>query len=158
MWMRQSRGNTDLAEESLSTDRRAELVIQHLYRDFPLVLLLFGEMNSRHPAMAKQPLDYIAVGQCVDGGSRRVCHYPEYTARVQRNPPSRSNVERKRAGPHPPGGSRVSQIAGSRIGVVVLHSGEGSGHELRPRTAREYHHFLDSEWPDSRRGWRSLRQ
>src|SRR3954464_4982614 len=93
--MRQSRGNTDLAEESLRTNRRAELVIQHLYRDFPLVLLLFGEMNSRHSAMAKQPLDYVADGQCVDGGSRRVCHYPEYTARVQRNPPSPRHVERK---------------------------------------------------------------
>src|ERR1700674_90104 len=72
--MRKLRGDADLAKESFGADRSAELLLQDFDGDFALVLLLLGEVNCRHAAVAEEALDRVAVGERVGEGDGGVAH------------------------------------------------------------------------------------
>src|SRR6267378_4644781 len=72
--MRETRGDADLAKESLGADRGAELMLQDLDRDFALVLYLLGEVYGCHAAMAEEALDRVPVRERIGEGSRGVAH------------------------------------------------------------------------------------
>ena len=59
--MVETRGDLDLAQEALGTERRSELRPQHLDRDVAVVLDVVGEIHGGHPAPAKLPLDGVAA-------------------------------------------------------------------------------------------------
>jgi len=81
--MRQLRGNSDLAQESLGADRSPKLLLQDLDGDLTLVLFLLGEVHGRHSAMADQALDRVPVGERIDEGGRRVTHDAEYSTTAE---------------------------------------------------------------------------
>src|SRR4051812_9347695 len=53
----------DLAPESSAADRRAELRVEPLDGDFPLVLDVVAEIDGGHPAPTELPLDLVTVTQ-----------------------------------------------------------------------------------------------
>ncbi len=53
----------DLGQEPLGADHRGEFRPQHLERDLAVVLQVLGEVDSGHAAVAKLPLDGVAVGE-----------------------------------------------------------------------------------------------
>jgi len=55
--MRQVRRRLDLGEESLGCEFR----LQHLQRDFALVLQVIREIHRRHPAVTEFGLDAVAA-------------------------------------------------------------------------------------------------
>ncbi len=57
----QSRGDGDLSPEALDADRPDQLGVHQLDRDPPMVPLVLGEIDCRHPASADQPFDAIAA-------------------------------------------------------------------------------------------------
>src|SRR2546430_7332426 len=61
VWMRELRGDANLAQEPFRPDRSAELLPQYLDRNLPLVLALLGEMYGGHAAVPKQPLYGVAI-------------------------------------------------------------------------------------------------
>ena len=52
--------DSDLAEESVGTDRSGELGAEHLYGDGPVVPGIIGQVYGGHAALADQALDGIA--------------------------------------------------------------------------------------------------
>ena len=70
--VRNTRGDLDLAEKSIVAKRRTELGPQDLDRDLPTVLSFLGEINRRHPAASKLPLDDVAIGERGIGEERRM--------------------------------------------------------------------------------------
>ena len=61
--MLEPRGELDLPEKALGAERRGQLGMQHLERDRPVVALVTGEVDRRHPAAAELPLEDVAVGE-----------------------------------------------------------------------------------------------
>jgi hypothetical protein len=53
----------DLGQESLGTDDRRELGLQHLERDVALVPHVIGEVDRSHPALAQLSIDPVAALQ-----------------------------------------------------------------------------------------------
>ena len=68
--MLQLRRDLDLAQEPLGAERRAELRLEDLERNFAVVLQFVGEIDGRHPAFAEHALNAVPVGQ--GAGERRV--------------------------------------------------------------------------------------
>src|SRR6185437_14957255 len=66
MWVAEPRGDPDLAEEPLGTERAGELGLQDLDGDATLVLQVLSQIDRCHPAAAELVLDRVAPGQ---GGS-----------------------------------------------------------------------------------------
>ena len=56
-------GGRDLLEKPLGAEDRRELRSKDLDRDFPLVPEVFGEVDSRHAALAEVALELVAVGE-----------------------------------------------------------------------------------------------
>ena len=56
-------GGLDLALEALRAERRAELGVEHLERDGPLVPDVAREVHRGHAAAPELALEQVAVGQ-----------------------------------------------------------------------------------------------
>jgi len=65
----QVRCEIDLAAEALGTKRESHLGGQDLYRDFPLVLEVPGEVHRRHGSATELLLDLVPVG---DGSAEAI--------------------------------------------------------------------------------------
>ena len=61
--MLQPRGRTDLAQEPLATERRAEVGMQHLDGDIAIVLEIMGEIHGGHAARAEFAFDAVVAGE-----------------------------------------------------------------------------------------------
>lgn len=72
--MVQPRGDPDLAQEPLRPEVRRELGAEHLHGHVPAVLGVLGEIDRRHAARAKLPLDDVATGEGGGEGGERVGH------------------------------------------------------------------------------------
>ena len=55
--------HADLAHEAGGTQRRGDLVVQHLHRDQSVVLPIAGEVDRRHAPAAELTLDHVAGGE-----------------------------------------------------------------------------------------------
>ena len=59
----------DLSQESLRTDNRSQLWLEHLERDLTLVLEVVCEVYRSHPALTDLALDAVAAFEgCVQAG------------------------------------------------------------------------------------------
>src|SRR4029078_8628630 len=67
--MLQLRRDLDLAQEPLGAEHYAELRLQHLQRDFAVVLQVMREIDGRHAALAEHAFDAVPIGQ---GAGERV--------------------------------------------------------------------------------------
>ena len=61
--MLQPRRGPDLAQESLTAERRAEVGVEHLDGDVAIVLEVVREVDCRHAARAELALDAVMAGQ-----------------------------------------------------------------------------------------------
>src|SRR5688572_13955779 len=61
VWMRQPRGDLDLAQESLASDEASDVGVQHLDRYLASVPRIVGQVDRRHPAAADLAADVIAA-------------------------------------------------------------------------------------------------
>src|SRR5687768_1906097 len=61
--MRQARCDSNLAKETLGSDRNADVLPQNLDRDLTLMLALFGEVNYRHAPAPEDALYRVAVAE-----------------------------------------------------------------------------------------------
>lgn len=62
-------GRGDLCQESLSTEDRGQLRLQHLEGDVPVMSEILGERHRGHPTLAQSPLDSVAAFEgCVQAG------------------------------------------------------------------------------------------
>ena len=66
--MLEIRRSADLGEKTLVADDGGKLRAENLDRDTAMVLEIFGEIDGRHPTLAKLALDTVAVSQ--HGGQR----------------------------------------------------------------------------------------
>ncbi len=55
----------DLAQEPLGAERGGELRAHHLHRHLALVLLVLGQVDGGHAALAEDPLHLVAAGECL---------------------------------------------------------------------------------------------
>src|SRR5437763_13478905 len=62
--MLQARRGPDLDDESLGSEHRRQLGLEHLDRDLAIVLEVVGEIDRRHAALAQLALDAVAIGEC----------------------------------------------------------------------------------------------
>ncbi len=60
----QVRGDLDLLQKALRSDRRRQVGLEHLQRDVPVVPDVAGQVDGGHATLAELPLDEVAVGQC----------------------------------------------------------------------------------------------
>src|SRR5207237_6858354 len=74
VWMRELRGDANLAHESLLPDRGTVLLLQYLDRNFPPLLALLGEMDVSHAAVPEQPLYGVAIVKRCLGSERRLAN------------------------------------------------------------------------------------
>ena len=56
-------GDFDLANEAVGTEYRRKLGLQHLDRDWAMVLAVVGKVHGRHPAAAELALDRVPPGE-----------------------------------------------------------------------------------------------
>ena len=61
--MLQPGGQADLAEKPLRAERRGELRTEDLEGDETVVLAVAREIHGGHPALAKLPLDQVALAK-----------------------------------------------------------------------------------------------
>jgi hypothetical protein len=61
--MRQPRGDLDLTQEPLRTQRGSELGSQHLEGDLALMPEVLGKIHDRHSAAAQFPVDDVTIGE-----------------------------------------------------------------------------------------------
>ena len=61
MGMLQIRCGFDFGQESFGSNDRREFRLQHLQRDFALVLEVGGQVDRRHPALTEFGLDAVAA-------------------------------------------------------------------------------------------------
>jgi hypothetical protein len=61
--MLQRRRDLDLPEKPLAPDYGGEFRLEHLDRDPPVVLQVFGEIDHCHPPATQLPLDPVVVGE-----------------------------------------------------------------------------------------------
>jgi hypothetical protein len=54
----------DLAPEALRAERGAEVDVEHLERDRPVVLAVVREVHGGHPAAPELALEQVVIGQC----------------------------------------------------------------------------------------------
>jgi hypothetical protein len=66
--MRQTGSNAYLAQESLGTNRDADVLPEDLDRNLPLVLALLSEMDHGHSAAAQDALDRVPIGEDLPEG------------------------------------------------------------------------------------------
>ena len=74
-------GDGDLAQEALGAERLAQLGVEHLERDRPVVLEVVDQVDRGHAAPAELALDFVAVVECV--GQARLDASHEYQRRKE---------------------------------------------------------------------------
>ena len=72
--MLQVGGDLDLAEKSLWPDRCGQRGMEHLDRDLPVMLEVFGEVDRPHAAVAELALEPVALAQSLDQLRRNRAH------------------------------------------------------------------------------------
>ena len=72
--MLQPRRRTDLGQEPLAPERRAEVRVEDLDGDVAIVLEVVREIHGRHPARAELSLDPISGGEGVRQARGDVAH------------------------------------------------------------------------------------
>jgi hypothetical protein len=58
--MRKLRGELNLAQKALSSDGLRDIGAKYLERDVPIMPLIVGEINRRHPTFAELALERVA--------------------------------------------------------------------------------------------------
>ncbi len=64
----QAGGQLNLSKKAFAAEGFGEIGSEHLDRDFPIVLVVVGQVDRRHPARAELAVDPIAIGQRFDQG------------------------------------------------------------------------------------------
>ena len=62
--MIQARGELDLAQESLRTERRGDVGMKHLERDESFMFRILRQIHSCHSAAAKLAVDGVCIRHC----------------------------------------------------------------------------------------------
>ena len=71
--MLKPRGGADLGQESLCSESRAEVGVEHLYRDVAIVPDVMGDIHGCHAALSDFALYAISIGQCFsESGDHRL--------------------------------------------------------------------------------------
>jgi hypothetical protein len=61
MRMLEPSDDVDFLQKPADADRVGERLMQHLDRDFPVVLEILGKKDGRHPALANRLPDRVAI-------------------------------------------------------------------------------------------------
>ena len=115
--MVQPRGELDLPQEAIGAERRRKIGMQDLECDVLVVLRILGEVDGRHSAPPKLPVDRVCTRQGIAQSLNWKC-----TALLQQLPPFWRYVER---GICPEFTSAANNSSSVRAGLLVNPSCTG---------------------------------